>query len=71
MQVPDLVGCGQLCLVGVTQATQRWNAKVRHVHRGRHTKLLFAAGGLLCQFECSNNVLLVESELWAKYGRDL
>ena len=26
---------------------------------------------LLCQFECSNNVLLVESELWAKYGRDL
>ena len=26
---------------------------------------------LLCQFECSNNVLLVESELWAKFGRDL
>ena len=26
---------------------------------------------LLCQVECSNNVLLVESELWAKFGRDL
>ena len=45
--------------------------RVRHVHRGRHTKLLFAARGLLCQFECSNNVLLVESELWATFGRDL
>ena len=42
-----------------------------HGHRGRHTKLLFAARGLLCQFECSNNVLLVESELWATYGCDL
>ena len=42
-----------------------------HGHRGRHTKLLFAARGFGMPFECSNNVLLVKSELWGKYVRDL
>ena len=71
MRVPDLVGWGNCVLWELRKQLSGDMPWLGMVIVGVIPSCYSLQVVLLCQSECSNNVLLVESELWAKYGRDL